>query len=873
MTTDWRSALAEELRLSPMVKTAVAEISKRSVIAGLSGITRTDDPSNVDWPRLMFFASVVDDTASDAAQDDALRVVQGVIESELATVGQRDAAGVLLERMGNRLGVRLALARDRLSRAPMDSAPGALKADVIQRELELAIPVTSGQVVAANPFQKQFWDAVESSDWVSVSAPTSAGKSYIVRRWIEERSVKASQFVCVYLVPTRALIEEVQEGLISDEAFFGMGIHSMPWDATIGQQAKEIFVLTQERFHILQQQRPDIVPDVIFVDEAQKFGDDERGVLLQRVVDQAARRSPGVQMIFASPLAENPETLLVGAPPDADTRAVTSAGVTVNQNLIRVNQVFRKPLMWTASVVVDGEAELFGKFTIPHRATSPGKRLPLVVAALGESKTGNLVYVNNPSDAEKVAVNLVELIGPSPSVAENREIAELVDLVQKTIHSGYLLAEVLQSGVGFHYGNMPLLVRAAIEALFRKGLLRYLVCTSTLLEGVNLPCQAIFVRGPRKGPGKVMTAYDFWNLAGRAGRWGKEFQGNIICVDTDDSQQWPVVPGVRRRQRISRATDGALVDGQSLVDFIVNRSPVDAARGWRLGESTFSFLAERVARGVDLASIPGLTSDGRDLLALEAAIQSALTEITIPIDVLSRHPGISPLLIQNLFVALSTHPSPSSLRLLLPEDRNAPAVYEVAMHLCDQHLGAPFGGDYEEAAGPKGDSRRRQLSHLITQWMRGVPLSHLINNRVTFYRRQKQARFNLASEIRGTMTDVEQFARFQAPRYLSCYAEVLALVVDDSEDDEAVALPDIAMMLELGVSRTTDMSMISLGLSRTTAVALAEFVFADDLTPAAALGWLRERPLDSLPLPGLVLREVRTVVDRWNAREPESGRG
>ena len=30
-----------------------------------------------------------------------------------------------------------------------------------------------------------------------------------------------------------------------------------------------------------------------------------------------------------------------------------------------------------------------------------------------------------------------------------------------------------------------------------------------------------------------MTEIDFWNLAGRAGRQGKEFQGNIICIDTE----------------------------------------------------------------------------------------------------------------------------------------------------------------------------------------------------------------------------------------------------------------------------------------------------------------------------------------------------
>ena len=47
-------------------------------------------------------------------------------------------------------------------------------------------------------------------------------------------------------------------------------------------------------------------------------------------------------------------------------------------------------------------------------------------------------------------------------------------------------------GFAFNYKN-------EIERLFKNGKIKYLVCTSTLIEGMNLPAKSIFIRGPKKG--------------------------------------------------------------------------------------------------------------------------------------------------------------------------------------------------------------------------------------------------------------------------------------------------------------------------------------------------------------------------------------
>ncbi|MYD86007.1 MAG: hypothetical protein F4Y14_07375 [Acidobacteria bacterium] len=117
------------------------------------------------------------------------------------------------------------------------------------------------------------------------------------------------------------------------------------------------------------------------------------------------------------------------------------------------------------------------------------------------------------------------------------------------------------------------------------------------------------------------------------------------------------------------------------------------------------------------------------------------------------------------------------------------------------------------------------------------------------------------------MADVEKIARYEAPKYLACYLDLLRFEFERRGiASQLVDLPDVSMLLELGVSRTTELSMISLGLSRTSAVALSEHVIDDELGTQQCLQWLRQRDLEALALPVLVQREIEALLQR----RPES---
>lgn len=793
---------------------------------------------SVDWDRHLLAASLVTLQAPEAVQSGALRIMQGCLQDAGASVGQKEAAEYLLRRLGNERAVDLAHKKGLASDGEDGVGASPLTLDLIRRTLELSVDDGDSRV-PVNHFQRQFWSSAEESRWTSVSAPTSAGKSHIVRLWLAAQIASHTCYRAVYLVPTRALIEEVSREL---ESALGdrVTVTTMPWDTRVDEKPHELFILTQERLHILLRKRPEMTFDLIFVDEAQKLNDGARGVLLQRTMDEAARRGEP-KVIFASPLTSNPELLVEGVP--GTSKALLSETVTVNQTLVHVNQRPGKTKLWDMVALVSGERVAIGEFDLPARPVPESKRLSLVAVALGRRHSGNVVYANGPSDAEKTAGQICDALAAFKWEVSEATL-EVVELIERTIHPQYLLATYLRQGVAFHYGNMPLLVREAVEKLFRNGEIRYLVCTSTLLEGVNLPCQNLFVRAPRKGNNVLMSASDFWNLAGRAGRWGVEFQGNIVCIDTAAESTWLEVPIRRTRQPLARATDAISRDLDELRQYIADGTPVDTARTKPILQALFGILTSARRQGRELADLAWLQITADESAMLSDLVDAELAPLTVSEDTLQLHAGISPISIQRLYEHFQTVDDRDVLELAAPESTDAVSSYRRAIEICFRLLGADFTSN---------EARHFSLALLFVDWMKGKPLAVLIGNRLRYLRRAGK-KFTLAVEIRNVLRDVEQYARFEGPLFLACYADVLNEAIPSGLEHDKIH--DIAMMMELGVSRVTEVSMMSLGLSRTSVVALSEHIVGDNLTPAESLEWIASHDIGAFDLPALVVAEV-----------------
>ncbi|MGX1703410.1 DEAD/DEAH box helicase [Microbacterium sp. NPDC055357] len=828
------TAFTEGVRLSTLKSTR-----------GFFASVRPSEPTpTLDWGRHLLAASLVTLHAPETVQAGALRIVQGCLQDPDASASHKEAAEYLLRRLGNGRAAELAHDKGLAPDSGDEIAATPLSLDLIRRTLELSVD-GGGERIPVNQFQRQFWDSAEESRWTSVSAPTSAGKSHIVRLWLAAQIASHERYRAVYLVPTRALIEEVSREL---ETTLGnrATVTTMPWDTRVEEKPHEVYVLTQERLHILLRKQPDMSFDLLFVDEAQKLNDGARGVLLQRTLDEAARRGEP-KIIFASPLTSNPELLVAGV--RGTSTAFVSETVTVNQTLIHVNQRRYRPTTWDMVALVDGERIAIGEFDLSARPTSLRKRLSLVTVALGSQHSGNVVYANGAAEAELVAGQICDAL-IEPGWIASKETLEVVELIEKTIHPQYLLAAYLKQGVAFHYGNMPLLVREAVERLFRNGDIRYLVCTSTLLEGVNLPCQNLFVRAPRKGNDTLMSASDFWNLAGRAGRWGVEFQGNIVCVDTEVASNWLEVPTRRSRQPMARATDAILHNYSDLRQYIEDDTPVDAARTAPIFQALFGILTTARRQGLELQELPWLQSTADQSAVLSNLIDEKLAPLTISPGTLQVHAGISPISMQRLHDHFQAVGRRDAFELPPPESYDAVDAYLRAIAICFRFLGADF---------TQNEGRQFALALLFVEWMKGRPLAVLISSRLRYLRRAGR-KHTLAVEIRSVLKDVEQYARFEGPLFLACYADVLNEAIPSESKHEETR--DIAMMMELGVSRVTEVSMMSLGLSRTSVVALSEHIIKDDLTPEQSLEWIASHDIGAYDLPALVVAEIANMTRR-----------
>ncbi|SHI71155.1 DEAD/DEAH box helicase [Tessaracoccus bendigoensis DSM 12906] len=835
------------------LRRAVLEDFDRSAFPSATfGSTRSD----IDWDLALFLTSALDEDGSASVQQAVMEITFGALQSSASTPENKAAAALLLERFGNWPSITLAMKRQRISESYRNALPLPLRLDSIAAKLEHTIQPAAGEPFLGSDFQKRFWREARTNGWLSVSAPTSAGKSYVVKRWVIDQAVTDEEAVVLYVIPTRALVDEVSKELLDEPELNSVHIHSIPWDSSFTSDGSRILVMTQERAQITLDRFPDLRPTAVFFDEAQKIGEGYRGILLEEVLQEALRRNSDLKAVFASPMTENPEELLTRSTNEDRTHAFISPIPSVSQNLYWVNPIPRHAPKWTVERAENGEMRTIAEVSLSEEPHPRSKRLAALPAQLSGPQALNIVYANTPADAETCAKQIFEYLGPEAELVDPR-ISELQDLIRKSVHSTYLLSEVVARGVAFHYGNMPQPVRQGVEELYRAGLIRFLVCTSTLLEGVNLPCTNIWIMNPRRGKGNPMTPFDFWNLAGRAGRWGAEFAGNIICIGTRANGGWTnPAPMQRASGRITFATEAKIIDSRRVSEFIMRDG--EHERGVKKDEDLEALAAhlfDAAARGEDSVALRALSAD--EATALVGAFELKEAELQVPEQIRRSHPGINPQAMQRLLNDLRTK-DPDTLPLLSPHDEGAFERLVRVLARCERNMLAGFGVP----------GNRARLSVLLLNWMRGRPIPWLVSERIEYERNHKPDTFSSAKCIRAVLDDVEQVARFRAPKYLACYADIVDLIAPP--DADSPARPDVTMMLELGVSRPTDVSLMSLGLSRTATIQVSEFIADGSLTTPEVLEWLKEQDLSSIGVPAMIVREVNEVLRRARVRAASS---
>ena len=384
--------------------------------------------------------------------------------------------------------------------------------------------------------QKEAYDHL-TEPCFSYSGPTSMGKSFIMRMFIKNEILNGAKKNYAIIVPTKALINEVRAKVIDD---LGENLKKCNYrvvtaasDIALEEEHNFIFVLTPERLLYLLISFPDLKVDYLFIDEAHKLsGKNSRGPFYYKVVDMLLKREDKPHFIFASPNIPNPEVYLrlmneVIENNDESKLATTYSPVIQVKYLLDFN---------------NGKLSLYNEKTekaIPFDSMNNAKMSLNDVLLLFEAKNLRLppekrcqtiVYYNGRNKAIEAA----RAYADTPGVKEKNdpELNALSRDISQEVHGDYYLAGMIKKGVAYHIGYLPSSIRTRIEELFQKGNITTMFCTSTLLEGVNLPADNLFITD-NKIFRQQMNPVDFRNLIGRVGRISYNLFGNVFFVSED----------------------------------------------------------------------------------------------------------------------------------------------------------------------------------------------------------------------------------------------------------------------------------------------------------------------------------------------------
>lgn len=800
---------------------------------------KADLIENIDWNNMLGIASALAISSNARHLDAALRISQTTLTEECTTPQQKQGAALILLSLTNKLAIDLAIERNCLPVNYEENFSFAHRIQNLKIDFQNSIVLSNEMQLFLNRFQKDVYDGFQTSDALSISAPTSAGKSYILCMIVIEELLKGSKTI-VYIVPTRALISQVESDLLLYCSSFNVKeveVSTVP-QTDYDEKKSKVLVFTQERLHWFMQENPLEKIDILIIDEAHKIEDGHRGILLGQKIEEVIESNSDLKVFFSSPFTANPEVFLENINRN-NSKIINTDFVSVNQNLIYANQVVRKPQNWFLTFITEDLKLDLGEIELRARPTNERIKISLLSECISGNQTSNIIYANGAAEAEKIALILFELL-PEEELSSN--INELIKLSKKAIHSQYRLASTLRKRIAFHYGNMPLLIRQEIERLFKIGEIKYLICTSTLLEGVNLPAKSIFIRNPMRGIGNPLNENDFWNLAGRVGRWGKEFSGNIICIEPS---KWKIRPTTnKKKQTILKAIDEFEFNPKELIDYINLGSPRHIAEirpdlDFAFGYYYSKFLDNKLF---------SQTTIGDDLISLFEDLDNY---ISLPDNIIKRNPGISPIAQQQLLEYFSGKTNEiETLIPVYPEDENAADGY---MNLVGR-IGKTI------ANYPHQLNKTRSI--LILNWMTGKPLSYIIKSRIkSFGKNPKYENKSVHTLIRETMDEVENFVRFKFAKDSSCYIDVLRHFLKKvGRNDLIKEIPQLTLWLEFGVSQKTHLSLLALGLTRNTVVELSEFIVNTEMNKEEALNWIKESNLTQFELSKIVLQDIQVKV-------------
>ena len=459
-----------------------------------------------------------------------------------------------------------------------------------------------------------------------VQMPTSSGKTLVAEFAIVQALALNPDATVAYVVPTRALVNQMTLRLRGDLSPLGLNVEAaVPVfeldsveDSLLQGERIHVLVTTPEKLDLLLRQRHAAVADLALVvaDEAHNLGDGTRGARLELMLASVKRERAAARFLLLSPFLPNASDLAawLGDDPEATvavdwkpTELVTAGASWLKPR----SQPFELQLTTLRSahfVELDSEVDVPLGTAEPQRPNRSKAAVSVSTAMRLADRGSVLILCRGRGTAETRAQQIAEQ-------RDERELSGLgraiVAYAESELGREHPLPAALRRGVTYHHAGLSHDLRYLLERMIDSEDVDIVCGTTTLAQGVNFPIANVIVetlKKPAEPNGWQDLSYsEFWNIAGRAGRALRDRLGLVVypaenAGALDDFRTY--------LQRDAQALSSVLIEAIEAVDAAAQEFDLAFVRRYR----TLSVFTQYLTHALSVAGYENARSEIEDLL-------------------------------------------------------------------------------------------------------------------------------------------------------------------------------------------------------------------------------------------------------------------
>ncbi len=343
---------------------------------------------------------------------------------------------------------------------------------------------------------------------IVLSAPTSYGKSLLIEEIIASNIYKN----IIIIQPTLALLDETRKKILKYKRDYKILIRT----SQIPDEMKgNIFLFTAERVNEYQYFKS---IDFLVIDEFYKisgFRDDERSFSLNVAFYQIIKKyNPAFYF-----LGPNIKKISSEFEQKYNVEFIESSYTLVDANVVDFYKDYKNDFGKR------GEKKLFKEYALFDLLSNLNNEQTIIYC----SSPGRVRYISNEYCKYRIEEQRQDQID-----------VPIIDWIKQNVNEKWSLNTCLEQSIGIHDGALQKHISSAIIDYFNRGNLKYLFCTSTIIEGVNTSAKNIVYFDDMKGPNPI-DFFDYSNIKGRAGRMMEHYIGTIYNFNPPPERKETVI--------------------------------------------------------------------------------------------------------------------------------------------------------------------------------------------------------------------------------------------------------------------------------------------------------------------------------------------